>query len=45
MRVESPGQAGQTQTGMITLPKGFGVLFESIPLEIRSAIAALVSRS
>jgi hypothetical protein len=32
-------------TGNITLPKGFGVLFESIPLEIRSAIAALVSRS
>jgi hypothetical protein len=31
-------------TGNITLPKGFGVLFESIPLEIRSAIAALVSR-
>jgi hypothetical protein len=28
----------------ITLPKGFGVLFESIPLEIRSAIAALVQR-
>ena len=33
------------QAGTITLPKGFGVLFESIPLEIRSAIAALVSRS
>ena len=32
-------------TGTIALPKGFGVLFESIPLEIRSAIAALVSRS
>ena len=31
-------------TGTITLPKGFGVLFESIPLEIRSAIAALVAR-
>ena len=31
--------------GTITLPKGFGVLFESIPLEIRSAIAALVARS
>jgi hypothetical protein len=40
---ELPAQAGQP--GMITLPKGFGVLFESIPLEIRSAIAALVSRS
>jgi len=34
-----------TPTGTITLPKGFGVLFESIPLEIRSAIAALVARS
>jgi hypothetical protein len=31
-------------TGDITLPKGFGVLFESIPLDIRSAIAALVAR-
>ncbi|HEX7837886.1 MAG TPA: PilZ domain-containing protein [Kofleriaceae bacterium] len=30
--------------GPITLPKGFGVLFESIPLEIRSAIAQLVAR-
>ncbi|HEX3757802.1 MAG TPA: PilZ domain-containing protein [Kofleriaceae bacterium] len=30
--------------GMVMLPKGFGVLFESIPLEIRSAIAALVAR-
>ena len=26
------------------LPKGFGVLFEAIPMETRSAIAALVSR-
>jgi hypothetical protein len=33
-----------TANGTITLPKGFGVLFESIPLEIRSAIAALVAR-
>jgi hypothetical protein len=33
-----------TATGSITLPKGFGVLFESIPLDIRSAIAALVAR-
>ena len=33
-----------TPGGLITLPKGFGVLFESIPLEIRSAIAALVAR-
>jgi hypothetical protein len=32
-------------TGSITLPRGFGVLFESIPLEIRSAIAGLVSRT
>lgn len=29
---------------MTTLPKGFGVLFESIPLEIRTAIAALVAK-
>ena len=41
--VTTPASAGQS--GTITLPKGFGVLFESIPLEIRSAIAALVSRS
>jgi hypothetical protein len=34
-----------TSAGTITLPKGFGVLFESIPLEIRSAIAALVART
>jgi hypothetical protein len=33
-----------TPTGTITLPRGFGVLFESIPIEIRSAIAGLVSR-
>jgi hypothetical protein len=33
------------QSGTVMLPKGFGVLFESIPLEIRSAIATLVSRS
>jgi hypothetical protein len=26
-----------------TLPKGFGVLFEAIPMETRTAIAALVS--
>jgi len=31
-------------TGTILLPRGFGVLFESIPLEIRAAIAALVPR-
>ncbi len=27
-----------------TLPKGFGVLFEAIPMETRTAIAALVNR-
>ena len=27
-----------------TLPKGFGLLFESIPLETRAAIAALVTK-
>src|SRR3954451_25484934 len=27
-----------------TLPKGFGVLFEAIPMETRAAIAALVSK-
>jgi hypothetical protein len=27
-----------------TLPKGFGVLFEAIPMETRAAIAALVTR-
>ncbi len=31
-----------SETGPTTLPKGFGVLFESIPLETRAAIAALV---
>jgi PilZ domain-containing protein len=31
-------------SGVVQLPKGFGILFESIPLEARSAIAALVSR-
>ncbi len=30
--------------GSATLPKGFGVLFEAIPMETRSAIAALVAR-
>jgi hypothetical protein len=30
--------------GTAVLPKGFGVLFESIPLETRAAIAAFVSR-
>jgi len=28
--------------GMLQLPCGFGVLFESIPLEARTAIATLV---
>jgi len=36
---ELPGEGGAT-----VLPKGFGVLFESIPLETRAAIAAFVSR-
>lgn len=31
-------------TGVTSLPKGFGVLFESIPLEVRSAIATLVAK-
>ena len=31
-----------TAAGQVQLPKGFGVLFESIPLDARSAIAALV---
>lgn len=34
-----------TAAGSVTLPRGFGVLFESIPLEIRSSIAGLVARS
>ena len=36
---EFPTDAGS----LATLPKGFGVLFESIALETRSAIAALVA--
>ena len=32
-----------TTTALTTLPKGFGILFESIPLETRAAIASLVS--
>ena len=31
--------------GKTVLPRGFGVLFEAIPMETRSAIAALVARS
>ncbi|HSK05347.1 MAG TPA: PilZ domain-containing protein [Kofleriaceae bacterium] len=37
---ELPGEGG----GSSVLPKGFGVLFESIPLETRAAIAAFVAR-
>jgi hypothetical protein len=33
-----------TVNGMLQLPCGFGVLFESIPLEARTAIATLVGR-
>ena len=33
-----------SENGMVTLPKGFGVLFESIPLETRAAIATLVAK-
>jgi hypothetical protein len=37
--------ASATGTGAVAvLPKGFGVLFESIPLDTRTAIAALVGR-
>lgn len=36
---ELPGQGGN-----VTLPKGFGVLFESIPLETRAQIATLVAK-
>jgi hypothetical protein len=35
---ELPGATAQS------LPKGFGVLFEAIPMETRAAIAALVAR-
>ncbi len=37
---ELPGEGGAPSV----LPKGFGVLFESIPLETRAAIAAFVGR-
>jgi len=33
-----------TDGASATLPKGFGVLFEAIPMETRAAIAALVSK-
>jgi hypothetical protein len=36
---ELPGE-----NGTIALPKGFGVLFESIPLETRAQIASLVAK-
>jgi hypothetical protein len=36
---ELPGEGGASM-----LPRGFGVLFESIPLETRAAIAAFVAR-
>lgn len=36
---ELPGPGGS-----VVLPKGFGVLFESIPLETRAAIASLVAK-
>jgi hypothetical protein len=36
---ELPGQSST-----MSLPKGFGVLFEAIPMETRTAIAALVAR-
>jgi len=34
-----------TDKAPATLPKGFGVLFEAIPMETRAAIAQLVARS
>jgi len=34
-----------TDSNAQTLPKGFGVLFESIPMDTRHAIAALVSQT
>ena len=37
---ELPGETGE----MASLPKGFGVLFESIPLDTRAAIAQLVAK-
>jgi len=38
---ELPTQQGDPAV----LPKGFGVLFEAIPLDVRAAIAALVGKS
>jgi hypothetical protein len=40
-----PPLPGDGRTGPSALPKGFGVLFEAIPMETRAAIAALVSRT
>jgi hypothetical protein len=37
---ELPGDGHAT-----TLPKGFGILFEAIPLETRTAIAAIVAKA
>jgi hypothetical protein len=34
-----------TGAARITLPRGFGVLFESLPMETRNAIAGLVARA
>jgi hypothetical protein len=35
---------GPSEVASTPLPKGFGVLFEAIPMETRTAIAALVNR-
>lgn len=40
---ELPAGASGPGSPAVTLPAGFGVLFESIPLETRAAIAALVA--
>ncbi|MEJ7602634.1 MAG: hypothetical protein WKG01_32380 [Kofleriaceae bacterium] len=40
---EMPSSASAGST-ISTLPKGFGILFESIPLDTRAAIAALVAK-
>jgi len=38
---EVPGQGGEA----LPLPRGFGILFEAIPLETRNAIARLVQKA
>ncbi len=44
-KMEGPGFTPSPGGGTSTLlPKGFGVLFEAIPMETRNAIAALVAR-